>query len=298
MRNVSLRQLSFLAETARAGSLAGAAAELHVTAPAIAQQLRILERGVGLPLIERGPRGQQLTEAGRFLYLAYERIAAELEAVSEDLDALRDAHTGTVHVGAVSTSKYFTPYVIAAFRRRHPEVQVSLSVGNRDEVIDLLEGFHIDFAIMGRPPQRLDVVAEEFGDHPYVIIASPSHRLANEKALTRARIAGERFLAREPGSGTHQHLMDLFDDTPEIASVIASNETIKHATMAGLGVALISGHTVAAEVGDGRLVVLDVAGLPIMRHWLLVRMSRRAVSPAAQALWHFALTEAEAMLPR
>jgi DNA-binding transcriptional LysR family regulator len=300
MAEPTLRQLLFLAETARAGSLAGAAEHLHLTGPAIAQQLRTLERVVGLRLLERGPDGQRLTEAGRILVRSHEAIAAELEAAREEIDELRHARTGTVHMGAVSTAKYFSPYVIAAFQRRHPEVRVTLTDGNRDEVLEQLEGFHIDLAVMGRAPDRLDVEQAEIGDHPYVVVAAPDHPLAGRRRVARSVVAREPFVVREPGSGTRQHFDDLVDTEahhPPIALEVTSNETIKQAVMAGLGLALISAHTIAAEVDDGRLVVLDVVGLPVRRHWLVVRMARRAVSPATRALWDFVRTEAGAMLP-
>ncbi len=300
MADLTLRQLRFLAETARAGSLAGAAAELHLTGPAIAQQLRLLEKAVGLRLLERGPDGQRLTEAGRILVRSHEAIAAELEAAREEMDELRHARTGTVHMGAVSTAKYFSPYVIAAFQRRHPEVRVTLTDGNRAEVLEQLEGFHIDLAVMGRPPERLDVEHAVIGEHPYVVIAPPEHPLAGRSRVARTAVAREPFVVREPGSGTRKHFDDIVDSEahhPPIALEVTSNETIKQAVMAGLGLALISAHTIAAEVDDGRLVVLDVLGLPVRRHWLVVRMARRAVSPVTRALWDFVLTEAGAMLP-
>ncbi|HTY73805.1 MAG TPA: LysR family transcriptional regulator [Actinomycetes bacterium] len=299
MRDVTLRQLHFLAETVHSGSLAGAAERLHLTGPAIAQQLRLLERRVGLPLLERGPGGQRPTEAGRLLVEAAARIDAELEACEEALAGLRDADTGQVRVGAVSTAKYFAPHVLAAFHELHPGVSVSISVGNRDEVLQRLESFEVDLAIMGRPPRGLEAEQEVFGEHPYVVIAPPAHPMVGRR-LTLAEVAEETFLVREPGSGTRLHLDSLFAAgglQPVVGMEITSNETIKQAVIAGLGIALLSEHTVCAEVQDGRLAVLDVTGLPIVRNWLVVRMSRRAVSPAARALWDFVVQEGASRLP-
>jgi DNA-binding transcriptional LysR family regulator len=300
MMDVTLRQLRFLHETVRTGSLAGAAQTLHLTAPAIAQQLRLLERTAGLALLERGPGGQRATEAGRVLVDAFGRIEAELIACQDELDALRAAHTGSVRVGAVSTAKYFAPHVIAAFQRAHPQVRVAITVGNRGEVLTLLEDYAVDLAIMGRPPQRLEVEQEVFGEHPYVVIAAPDHPLAGRGPVGLDEVAGDTFLVREPGSGTRLHLDSLFTAgrlQPPVGMEISSNETIKQAVMAGLGVALISAHTIAAEVNDGRLAVLDVTGLPIQRHWLVVRMARRKSAPATRALWRFIVDEAAARLP-
>jgi len=297
MKDVTLRQLEFLAETIRAGSLAGAAARLHLTGPAIAQQLRQLESAAGLPLLERGPHGQRPTDAGRLLAESHARIRDELAACDEGLHALRSAEAGRVTVGAVSTAKYFTPHLIAAFRLAYPKIGIGLAFGNREEIVARLEDYSVDLAIMGRPPQGLEVEQQVFGDHPYVIVAPPRHPLAGAGRIPFRRVTDETFLVREHGSGTRLHLDAVFaaaGHEPGIGMELDSNETIKQAVMAGLGIALISAHTIAAEVHDGRLAVLDVDGLPIRRHWLLVRMARRTSGPATKALWNFvALTGAD-----
>ncbi len=300
MKDVTLRQLRFLAEVVRGGSLAAAAAQLHLTGPAIAQQLRLLERSAGLRLLERGPGGQRATEAGRLLVDTYGRLESELAVCCEMLDALRSARTGQVTLGAVSTAKYFAPHVLAAFRRSHPDLRIALCIGNRDEILAKLEGYDIDLAVMGRAPEHLDVEQEVFGEHRYVVIGPPDHPLAGQRGIPIARLAAETLLMRENGSGTRLHLDSLLTASgvqPVTTMELASNETIKQATMAGLGVALISAHTVASEVQDGRLVVLDACGLPIRRHWLVVRMRRRAISPGTRALWNFFLAEGAGQLP-
>ncbi|WP_030436769.1 LysR family transcriptional regulator [Actinoplanes subtropicus] len=297
MKDVTLRQMEFLAETIRAGSLAGAAERLHLTGPAIAQQLRRLEAAAGLPLLERGPHGQRPTDAGRLLAETHARIRAELAACDEGLRALHSAEAGRVTVGAVSTAKYFTPHLIAAFRLAYPKIGIELAFGNREEIIARLEDYSVDLAIMGRPPQGLVVEQQVFGDHPYVIVTSPRHPLAGSERLAFQRVTEETFLVREHGSGTRLHLDAMFaaaGHEPVIGMELDSNETIKQAVMAGLGIALISAHTIAAEVHDGRLAILDVDGLPIHRHWLLVRMASRTAGPAVTALWNYvALTGAD-----
>jgi LysR family transcriptional regulator, low CO2-responsive transcriptional regulator len=305
MKDVTVRQLRFLTEVARSGSLAGAAERLHLTAPAIAQQVRLLERSIGLPLIERGPGGQHPTEAGRVLIEAANRIEAELSTCAEELQALRSASAGHVTLGAVSTAKYFAPFVLAAFQKAHPGIRIALRIGNRDEVLSWLENFDVELAVMGRPPVDSDMQTEAFGKHPYVIIAAPDHPIVARQADTAAplpltEVLAENVLAREHGSGTRLHLDSLFakaGQEPNISMELSSNETIKQAVMAGMGVALISGHTVAGELNDGRLAVVDVEGLPICRNWLVVRMTRRVFSPASRELWRFVVAEANGQLP-
>ena len=301
MLDITLRQLRYLAATVRTGSWAGAATELHLTPPAVATQLRLLEKIVGLPLLERGPGGLRPTESGRTLLETGARLEAELATCEDALSTLRSAHTGHVALGAVSTAKYFAPHVLASFQNAHPDINVTLSVGNRYEILRRLENYEIDLAVMGRPPERLEAEQHVFGEHPYVIIAAPHHALVGSKQIPFAKMGEETFLIRESGSGTRLHLDALFaaaEMTPKVGMEIVSNETIKQAVIAGLGVALISAHTISAELHDGRLAILDVVGLPIRRHWLVVRMSRRSVSPATQALWGFFVTEGSQQLPR
>ena len=259
MKDVTLRQLRFLSEAARTGSLAGAALSMHVTAPAVGQQLRLLEREVGLPLLERGRGGQEVTEAGALVLATARRIEAEIRACSDQLGALRRGESGHVALGAVSTAKYFAPAMIARFRQRYPDVRVVLSVNNREVIVRELERNEIDLAIMGTPPQRFETVAVPFADHPLVVIAPPSHPRARERAIPLEALAGERFLVREQGSGTRSSMERFFGErgfTPRIDSVMNSNETIKQAVMAGMGVAFISRHAIGLELATGHLCVL------------------------------------------
>ena len=290
MGDTTLKQLRSLAATVHAGTIAGAAKQLHVTPPAVAQQLRLLERGVGMALVQRTDRGLHPTDAGRELLATTARIEAELTSCDRLLDALRDGRSGTLVFGAVSTAKYFAPQLLAAFWATHREVDIRLVIGNRDETVRSLTDFELDLAIMGRPPAELDLVVAPIGEHPHVIIASPRHSLAGSARITQRRLGDETFLVREHGSGTRS-LAERFFATagiePRIGMEIASNETIKQAVIADLGIALISAHTVAAEIEDGRLVVVNVAGFPIVREWFVVRRPSKRLGPAGELFWEF-----------
>jgi DNA-binding transcriptional LysR family regulator len=189
---------------------------------------------------------------------------------------------------------------MAAFMRAHPHLELRLNVSNRDGTVDILRDYAVDLAIMGRPPRDFEVEATPFGFHPLVVIAPPDHRLARHRGIPRVALQSERFLIREIGSGTRTAFEATFagftsDSRPGME--MSSNETIKQAVMAGLGVALISGHTVAAELADGRLVALDIVGLPIMRHWFVVRRADRTLSSAAAAFFAFLRDSGAAFLP-
>lgn len=296
-RRTSLRQLRALGAVARTGGVGAAAEALSVTPPAVAQQLRLLEDALGgVPLFERTPAGARPTDAGREALSALGRVEAALADCAAAVEALRGMEGGRVAVGVVSTAKYFAPFALAAFGRAHPKVEMRLLVGNRQQTVAALEAFDLDVAVMGYPPEHFAVERAVIGDHPHVIIAPPDHPLARRRGVPLRDAAREPFLLREPGSGTRDLMRRLFAaaDLPAGPRMeIGSNETIKQAVMAGMGVALLSAHTIAAEVRDGRLAVLDVEGLPVVRQWFAVRRAEKRLLPAAQALWdHLARTGA------
>ena len=299
MHDITLRQLRALRATAHEGTIAAAARVLHVTAPAVGQQLRLLEKLVGLPLLERTEHGFRPTSAGVELLESAERIDAELTRCAEVIELHRGAGVGHIRFGAVSTAKYFAPHLLASFWREHPDIEVDLLIGNRAETIARVTEREVDLVIMGRPPEDLEMEAAEIAEHPHVIIAAPDHPLVGRRVTMRA-LRDERFLLREPGSGTRSLTERVFaelDHEPTIGMEIQSNETIKQAAMAGLGIALISAHTIAAEVTDGRLAVLDVAGLPLVRHWRVMRRAGTPLLPAGAALWDFLVDEGHEHLP-
>ena len=300
MRGLTLKQLRALQEVVRTGTITGAARALFVTPPAVTTQIRSLETTAGLPLIERIGDRFQATEAGRAMLAAAARIDASLEECSLAISTLQGLSGGRVALGVVSTAKYFAPFALGAFGKAHPAVDVRLTVGNRGEIISALETDAIDIAIMGRPPEDLEVERTVLGDHPHIIIAAPDHPMANRRRLSLGDLSEELFLVREPGSGT-RNLMErrlaAAGVEPRVGMEIGSNETIKQAAMAGLGIAFISAHTVAYEMADGRLAELDVVGLPVVRQWFVVRRGDKRLMPAAEALRGFLISEGKRFLP-
>ncbi|MFZ4407142.1 MAG: LysR family transcriptional regulator [Paracraurococcus sp.] len=297
-RRTSLRQLRALGAVAGTGGVTAAAAQLALTPPAVAQQLKLLEEALGgVPLLERTPSGSRPTEAGREALVALGRIEAALADCAAAIEALRGMEGGHVAVGVTSTAKYFAPFALAAYQRANPGVEMRLAVGNRQQVVAALEGFELDVAVMGYPPDHFPLERAVLGDHPHVVIAPPGHRLVGRCGIPLADLAGETFLLREPGSGTRDLMRRLFgaEGAPGGPRMeIGSNETIKQAVMAGMGIALLSAHTIAAELRDGRLAVLDVEGLPVVRQWYVVRRAEKRLLPAAQAMWdHLARRGAE-----
>jgi LysR family transcriptional regulator, low CO2-responsive transcriptional regulator len=308
LRRVTLKQLRVLAAVVRSGRVTGAADALGVTPPAASLQLRQLEETFQVALVERAADGVRPTDAGREVLAAAERVEAALGECADAIAALRGIEGGRVAVGVISTAKYFAPRALAAFKRAHPNVEMRVLVGNRRETLAALEAFELDLAVMGRPPEAFEVERAVLGDHPHVIIAAPDHPAVGRERVALADLAGEEFLLRESGSGTRILTERLFAEAglgPPAGAELGSNETIKQAVMAGMGVALLSAHTVAAEARDGRLAVLDVEGLPAVRQWFVVKRREKRLLPAARALWdHLArsggdyLPDTSTFLPR
>ncbi|GBU18673.1 MULTISPECIES: LysR family transcriptional regulator [Methylobacterium] len=302
MRNLSLKQLQAVAAVARLGTMTRAAQELNVTSAALYARIRQLEDEAGLLLFDRTPNGLKPTDAGREMLWAIDSINTVLETCADRLRTLKGGAGGRVSLGVVSTAKYFAPQVISGFIEGHPGVEISLSVGNRGVTVEALRNYETDFAIMGRPPRDFAIEAQIFGPHPLVLVAAPGHRLVGRRGLRRADLGEESFLVREEGSGTRtvfeEYMAGIITRRANLVIDSGSNETIKQAVMAGLGIALLSAHTVATEIESGRLAIIDVQGLPIRRDWFAVRRADKTLGPAAQGLWEYLVTEGARWLPQ
>ncbi len=301
MRAATLKQLRAFCAVARHLSFARAADELHLTPPAVTMQIKELESVVGLPLFDRSGGAVTLTMSGEYMLVYARRVLATLKEAEDAMARLRGAESGRVTIGMVSTAKYFLPRLLARFRREHMGVDMRLSVGNREQLVRQLHDNEVDLAVMGRPPRELDTRAEPFAAHPHAVLASPEHRLAGQRNLPPAVLADEEFIVREPGSGTRAAMEHFFREhrlAPPQVMEMASNETIKQAVIANMGLAFLSLHTAGIELATGQLVVLDIAGLPLVRRWHIVNLRGKPLSPAAEALRYFVLEQGEALIAR
>ena len=304
LQALSRKQLRVFAATAERGSVSGAAALLHVTPPAISVQLKGLEELIGAPLFRRvGPTGRSRRPRLAWNCLGWRRISnAWRHGSRERIAALKAGASGSVVFGVESTGEISRPLIVAAFQRASPGVRVTLAVGNRGEISQGLERNEFDLTIMGRPPAHIEVEAVTLGDHPYVLIAPPDHRLAGDPDILAEDLLRERFLAREEGSGT-RILMERFLERiggGRVFEVVemGTNETIKQSVMAGLGIAIISAHTCLTEIADGHLTTLQVTGLPLVRQWFLLHGPDRELSRAARKFRDFVIEGRSQLLPK
>lgn len=301
MRNVTLRQLRVFASIARHRSFTRAARELHLTQPAVSQQMKLLESEIGLPMFEHVGRRIHLTAAGEELQRYAMQTTDLLREASEAFAAMRGLKRGILKLGAVSTAKYFAPSLLSTFKPDYPEVTIKFSVGNREEIVRQLAANEIDLVIMGRPPRELVTVAEPFAKHPLVIIAAPDHPLAARRRISLKQLGAENFVIREEGSGTRASMAHVFAERGvrfQTSMEVSSNETIKQAVMAGMGISFISMHTVSLELAAGKLVMLNVTGLPLVRDWYVIHLRDKRLSPIATAFRNFLLRNGAAIIAK
>lgn len=295
MKNVTLRQIKVFEAVAHHSSYTRAADELYLTQPAVSMQIKQLEENLDVALFEQIGKRIYLTEAGREFHRYSSHIVQQLSEAETVLEELKGVQRGNLNISVVSTAKYFAPRLLAIFSRRFQDVTVSLDVTNRERVLRQLTANEKDIAIMGIPPLDQDLVAKPFTENPLVIVAPPDHPLTAEKNIPLERLQKEIFLMREPGSGTRSAMERFFEERDiHISSsmMMNSNEAIKQAVQAGLGLGIVSVHTVVLELEVQRLAILDVEHLPIMRHWYLVHRQGKRLSPLSQAFKEFILGEA------
>jgi len=299
MKNVTVRQLQVFVEAAERLSLARVAERLNLTPSAVSFQIKQIELQTGFALFERVGRRVALTDAGTLLAEYARVVLRSLQEADQAMMALKGTTGGRVRLGLASTSKYIVPHMIARFRAAYPGVAVHLQEGNRARVLQLLTRGSIDLAVMGQPPEDADVLAERFAPHPSIIIAAAGHRLAAAPSLLLNALAGEPFVMREDGSGTKAMTEGHFRNAgfqPRIAMVSSSNEMIKQAVMAGMGLALLSQHTCSLELALGLLAALPVEGFPLMRSWYIVQRRTLPLLPVQARLRSFLIEEGEGVI--
>jgi DNA-binding transcriptional LysR family regulator len=299
MRNATFRQLRVFSEVARHLSFAKAAQALHLSAPAVTMQVKELEGHVGLPLFERAGRKVALTTAGEYMLVHARKILSTLKDAEDAAARMKRLETGQLTIGMVSTAKYFLPHLLAQFQRDHEGIDIRLAVGNREQLVRMLHANEVDIAIMGRPPRELATRAEPFAAHPHVFVAPLDHPLLSVDTPGVASLAPFAFIARESGSGTRAAMEEFLSKAgvqPRLHMEMSSNETIKQAVMAGMGLSFLSLHTLGLELDCGLIRVLHVEGSPVVRAWNCVHTLSKMLSPAAEAFRYFVLERGESFL--
>ena len=298
--NLSFRQLRVFLEVARTSSVTRAAEAMHLTPPAVSMQLKEIEAQVGLPLFDRSGRTLTLSTAGEYFVVHARRMLAALRDAENAMGRFKRLEHGTLTVGMVSTAKYFVPRLLALFRDEHPGIDVRLVVAaNREALLARMDSSEVELSVMGRPPRELAARSEPFAAHPLVFVCPPGHALLRIGHPPVSALAPYPFIVREQGSGTRHAMEQFFAEhrfEPRITMEMGSNETIKQAVMAGMGVSFLSLHTLGLELRTGLMHRVEVEGTPVMRQWHVVHLQSRVLSPAAEAFRYFLIERGEGLL--
>lgn len=283
--NFTLHQLEVFGTVARLRSMTKAANELHMTQPAVSIQIKQLQEAVGIPLIEVIGRQIYLTEAGRHLHQMQQSVMGEIDSFNATISQLKGGLEGNLTISAASTAKYFLPYLLGEFQQRYPQIQISLKVTNRDEVLGHLKDNEYDLAILTQVPDDPSIDVIPFLDNPLVICSAPDHPLADESNISIQQLKNEAIIYREPGSGTRMVLERyLAENSIEVKPImeLGTNEAVKQAIMGGIGISLISKLSLQNELKLDKISILDVQYLPIMTHWHALCKKEKKLSPVTK----------------
>ncbi len=298
--NLSFRQLRVFLEVAQRGGVTAAAQVLHLTPPAVSMQIKELENQVGLRLFDRHGRTLTLSTAGEYFVVHAKRMLGALRDAENAMARFKKLEHGLLTVGMVSTAKYFVPRLLGEFRRDHPGIDVRLRVANnREALVVQMESGEVDLSIMGRPPAELATRSEAFAPHPLVFVCPPGHPLLNIGHPPLSALRPYPFIVREQGSGTHNAMVQFFAQhgfEPHITMEMSSNEAIKQAVMADMGISFLSLHTLGLELRQGLLHRVEVEGTPVMRTWHVVHLQSKVLSPAAEAFRYFTIERGTPLL--
>ena len=301
MYNLTLKQLKTIYILAETNRLVNAAELLSLTPPAVTIQLKLAEEQIGLKLFHRTQTGLKLTDAGKEVVSSARKIFGHLNDMQNKLESISNSKTGSVKIGVVATAKYFAHKIIAGFITLNPDIKVSINVNSREIILNEIEAYNLDLAITGTIPLGYDLTTKPFGKHPIIMICKPGHHLTKKKSFSKKELIGEIFLTRETGSGTYNLLQSFLEEikleTEPSLIFSGTNETVKQAVIAGLGIALISKHCCFNELQNNLLQEIKVEGLPIMKEWYITQLKNRTLTPSSKLLFDFIEQNGNSYLP-
>ncbi|TVQ41847.1 MAG: LysR family transcriptional regulator [Gloeocapsa sp. DLM2.Bin57] len=296
MIHATLHQLAVFEATARLGSFTRAAEELYITQPTVSSQIKQLTKVIGLPLFEQIGKRLYLTEAGKELLKTCQDIFERLDNFEMKIADLKGTKQGKLRLAVITTAKYFIPRILGAFCEQYPGIDVSLDVTNHQKMQrQMLENDH-DLYILSQPPEEVDLHSQPFLENPLVVVARSDHPLAKEKNIPIESLNHEPFIMREEGSGTRAAVLELFERNQIRVAVrleLGSNEAIKQAIAGGLGISVLSQHTLISQIPNPELVILDVQHFPIRRRWYVAHLSGKRLSIIAQTFLDYLIVKSQ-----
>ncbi len=296
MIQATLHQLKVFKATARQGSFTKAAEELAITQPTVSTQVKQLSKAVGLPLFEQIGKRLYLTDAGTELLATCQEIFEKLDNFEMKVADLKGAKQGRLNLGIITTAKYFIPRLLGSFCQQYPDIDISLEVTNHKKLQERMINNQDDLYVLSQPPEEIDLCTHPFLENPLVVIARVDHPLAGKTNIPIQRLKDETFIMRESGSGTRQALQKLFSQygiSPRVRLELGSNEAIKQAIAGGLGISVLSKHTLVSPFALRELTILDVQHFPIQRYWYVAYLRGKQLSVIAQTFREYLLGECQ-----
>ncbi len=294
MKQATLHQLKVFEAVARHNSFTRAAEELFLTQPTVSMQVKQLTKAVGMPLFDQVGKRLSLTQAGEELVKTCREVFETLDQFEMTVADLKGLKQGRLRVAVITTAKYFVPRLLGPFCQRYPGIDISLQVTNHEYILNRLSENLDDLYVMSQLPENMEITCHQILENPLVVVAQSEHPLAQEKNIPIERLASEPFIMREPGSGTRKAVQSLFEEQKILVKVrldLGSNEAIKQAIAGGLGISVLSAHTLALEGPNSHLTVLDVEQFPIERYWYAVYPSGKQLSIVASTFLDYLLAE-------
>ena len=295
--NITIRQLKVFREVARLQSFTRASKVLHLTQPAVSMQIKQLEEAVGLKLFEKQGRQISLTDAGDEIRLLSDSVLQQIDETQDHLQQIASGDQGKLRLAVATTVASVATRLMARFNEQHPAMSLHFTVTNREGLIQLLQNNETDIVIMGKPPEDLQLDTQELMANPLVIIAPPSHPLCeSDKPVSLNTLFQQDFILREPSSGTRQAIerfMNTRGRTLHSSIEMNSNDAITQSVAEGLGLGIVSVHTVTNELKQGRLKLIDATGFPLHRSWYMVQRKGKRLSPLSERFKSYIIEQAE-----
>ncbi len=295
MIQTTLHQLKVFETTARLGSFTKAAEELEITQPTVSSQIKHLTKAIGLPLFEQIGRQLYLTETGEELLLTCDQVFSHLDNFEMKVASLKGTKEGKLSLAVITTANYFVPRLLGAFCQLYPDIDVSLQVVNHQQIQQRMLENQDDLYILSQPPKEIELKSKAFLENPLVVVAREDHELANHQQISPQNLQNYPFILREMGSGTRKVVQNFFQVNHlkiKLRFELGSNEAIKQAILADLGISILSKHTLNPNINEG-LTILDVQGFPILQNWYISYLSGKKLSVIAESFLDFIMTKSQ-----
>jgi len=293
--NYTINQLQIFLKVTQTSSVTKAAEELHLTQPAVSIQLKNFQHQFDIPLTEIIGRKIFITDFGKEVAVAAERILAEVHAINYRTNDFKGKLTGRLKISVVSTGQYIIPYFLSGFINRHEGVELVLDVTNKSKVIDSLEKNEVDFSLVSVLPEKINLNKLELVENKLYLVGNTDKKF-KEKQYNKKIFEDIPMIFRENGSGTRL-IMEQFINRNKLPvkkkMELTSNEAVKQAVIAGMGYSIMPLIGIKNELNNGQLQIIPVKGFPIKSVWSLIWLKNKRFSPVAEAFLKYVKLEKE-----